>query len=50
MPMPKPEPEEGKSDFTSRCMSDETMREEYPDVSQRYAVCQNQWERSNDEE
>ena len=49
MPMPKPEPEESQSEFLARCMSDETMREEYTDVSQRYAVCQNQWERKDEE-
>lgn len=49
MPIPQPEESEDKSEFVSRCMSDETMRTEYPDVNQRYAVCQNQWERNGDE-
>lgn len=39
MPIPKRKPDEDKSDFLSRCMSDSTMNKEYPDNSQRYAVC-----------
>ncbi len=39
MPIPERKPEEDKSDFLSRCMSDETLNKEYPDASQRYAVC-----------
>lgn len=49
MPIPKPEPNEPDSDFIGRCMSDETMREEYPDATQRYAVCRNILEREQDE-
>lgn len=39
MPIPKRKPNEDKSDFLSRCMSDSTMNKEYPDNSKRYAVC-----------
>jgi hypothetical protein len=42
MPIPKPEKNEDKSKFIQRCMSNDTMRKEYPDNSQRMAVCVSQ--------
>lgn len=39
MPIPQPQPGEPEEDFTRRCMADETMRQEYPDLRQRLAVC-----------
>jgi hypothetical protein len=39
MPIPKRREDEDRSDFLSRCMSDSTMNKEYPENSQRYAVC-----------
>ena len=39
MPIPKRNPGENKDDFITRCMSDEKMKSEYTDESQRYAVC-----------
>lgn len=39
MPIPKRRPDEDKTDFLSRCMADPKMNKEYPDNSQRYAVC-----------
>ncbi len=39
MPLPKPNPGESGKEFLSRCMSNDTMVKEYPDESQRYAVC-----------
>tara|TARA_R100000773_G_scaffold29411_2_gene25210 strand:+ start:1127 stop:2071 length:945 start_codon:yes stop_codon:yes gene_type:complete len=39
MPLPKPKPTESRNQFLSRCMADETSMTEYPDVEQRYAVC-----------
>ena len=39
MPIPKPQPNEKQEDFMSRCMSDYTMRAEFPDEVQRLAVC-----------
>ena len=39
MPIPKRKPDEDRNDFLSRCMSDSTMNKEYPESSQRYAVC-----------
>jgi hypothetical protein len=40
--MPSPSAGEKSDDFLARCMGDATMAAEYPDESQRYAVCQRQ--------
>jgi HK97 family phage prohead protease len=45
MPIPKPNKGESHKDFDDRCMSNDTMVEEYPDEKQRYAICQSQWEK-----
>lgn len=42
MPIPSPGEKETTKEFISRGMSDEVMNKEYPDISQRYAICQNQ--------
>jgi len=42
MPIPKPNQNEDKQKFVSRCMSNETMKKEYPDSKQRTAVCLSQ--------
>lgn len=42
MPIPQPNKDESKKDFVSRCMSNETMNKEYPDPTQRYAICNQQ--------
>lgn len=42
MPIPKPENNEDKQKFLSRCMSDETMKKDYEDSKQRVAVCLSQ--------
>lgn len=39
MPIPKPEAGESQDDFISRCMGNDTMVGDFPDESQRYAVC-----------
>lgn len=39
MPIPSKRKDEDKKTFMSRCMSDGTMKEEYPTQSQRSAVC-----------
>jgi len=39
MPIPKPNPNEDKEKFISRCMSNDTMKQEYSDSKQRVAVC-----------
>lgn len=43
MPLPEPGPEERRTEWIERCMGDETMREEFPDPAQRFAVCMEQW-------
>jgi hypothetical protein len=43
MPLPKPNPGESQKDFMSRCISNDKMNQEYPDQSQRIAVCYTQW-------
>lgn len=39
MPIPKPKPSEDLDQFIERCMSDENMKTDYPDLKQRYAIC-----------
>lgn len=43
MPIPNPKQDEKQSEFINRCMSDNTMKSEFPDKDQRLAVCYNQW-------
>lgn len=43
MPLIRPRKNEERNSFVSRCMSDETMKKEYPDQEQRTAVCFSQW-------
>ena len=43
--MPTPEKDEEQDDFIGRCMVSGTMTSEYPDESQRVAVCMAQWEK-----
>jgi len=44
MPLPTPNKRESEKDFIDRCMGDSTMTREYPDSSQRRAICQKQWD------
>jgi hypothetical protein len=44
MPIPQPTTDETKTDFIVRCLGDEIMIEEYPDINQRLAVCYEQVE------
>lgn len=46
MPLPKPNQEEKRNDFSSRCMGDSNMKKEYPDIPQRLAVCRSLWDKS----
>jgi hypothetical protein len=39
MPIPSKKPNEDRNTFLSRCMSNDTMKKEYPDSKQRVAVC-----------
>lgn len=41
MPLPTPEAEEGHDEFVSRCVA--AIAVEFPDASQRAAVCERQW-------
>ena len=43
MPIPKPKDNESQDEFIARCMGDELMNSEYPDNSQRAAICNSQW-------
>ena len=47
LPLPKPKSNEQKRHFMSRCMSNATMRREYPDQSKRAAVCNSAWDRKH---
>ena len=42
MPIPQPKQNEDNNEFIARCMSNETMLNEFPDAAQRLAVCQTQ--------
>ncbi len=44
MPLPKPNEDESKDDFISRCMSNGQAVEDFPDNDQRLAVCHDIWE------
>jgi hypothetical protein len=39
MPIPSKKKDEDKNSFMSRCMSDEIMKSEYPNMDQRTAIC-----------
>ena len=39
MPIPQPNSGEHEEQFVQRCMADDGMLSDYPDESQRYAVC-----------
>lgn len=43
--MPTPAGGEEEEDFLDRCMADDTMNAEYPDSSQRFAVCKTQYKK-----
>ena len=43
MPLPKPNSDETKDEFISRCMSNATMKADFSDNDQRLAVCFQRW-------
>lgn len=47
MPLPKPKPREEKKDFIQRCAADSIMNKEFPNESQRLAVCYSIWRDRN---
>lgn len=44
MPLPKPATGEDRDAFISRCMGDDESVEDFPDTTQRLAVCFRQWD------
>lgn len=46
MPIPEKDQKEDKTKFVARCMSNETMKKEYPDSKQRVAICMSQMKKS----
>ena len=50
MPLPTPnKDEEIRDEFISRCISDSKTELEFPNLTQRVAVCVNQWDRKKSE-
>lgn len=50
MPLLKPEKGETRKDFNQRCMVNQTMRNDYPNIDQRYAVCNSQYDKTKKEQ
>lgn len=48
MPLPKPRENEAEDDFIGRCMGDETMKDDFPNNAQRFAVCATQWRKKKE--
>tara|TARA_R110000824_G_scaffold147513_4_gene316986 strand:- start:726 stop:869 length:144 start_codon:yes stop_codon:yes gene_type:complete len=44
MPLPNPKIEESKDTFVSRCIETEIMKTDFPNLTQRIAVCVSQWD------
>ena len=44
MPLPTVNEGESRRDFTDRCMSDTEMNKEFPEQSQRFAICNDIYE------
>lgn len=49
MPLPEPNKEEKQAQFISRCMSNDTMKKDFPDQTQRTGVCFSQWKKARGE-
>jgi hypothetical protein len=47
MPIPQRKPNEDRQNFLGRCMSNETMKKDYPDNKQRIAICLGQTRTKN---
>lgn len=46
--MPIPEPSgESQKEFIGKCMGDEVMKKEFPDMKQRAAICFSKWKRKS---
>ena len=48
MPLPLPNQDEPKDAFISRCIETEIMNEDFPNLTQRIAVCVSQWDNKDD--
>ncbi len=48
MPLPSPKKDEEQDDFIERCMSNDTVKEDFPDNDQRLGVCFSQWKKKED--
>ena len=49
MPLPTPnKDDETRDGFISRCIQDEKATEEFPNLTQRIAVCVSQWDRKDE--
>lgn len=44
MPLPTPRKTETEKEFIGRCMASSVSTKDFPDIKQRYAVCQSKWE------
>lgn len=49
MPLPQPNENEKRNDFINKCMSDETMIQEYKNESQRFAVCNTEFSKNKNQ-
>lgn len=47
MPIPKPREGQSEDEYIGTCMADSTMNSDYPDNSQRYAICIGTWQDKN---
>lgn len=45
MPLPSPNKDEKRKNYLDRCMGDSVMNKDFPDRSQRFAVCNSLWEK-----
>jgi len=48
--MPEPREGESKKDFMDRCMGDEEAVEDFPNLQQRFAFCNSQFDNKADNE
>lgn len=48
--MPEPREGETKKDFLDRCMGDDEANEDFPNLQERFAFCNSQWDNRNKSE
>ncbi len=49
MSIPQPNKDEEQQQFISRCMSNDVMKQDYPDNDKRLAVCFDAWRKAKEE-